>query len=113
LWGEVKRLANNALVLLAAEANEQRKREILKAVVQKLADEKKAIATELLGEGYYTTQCLVVMPSGKSMRVPLIPFRAEILSDIPSKLEILKSDALKRMIKKVKVGNAEKKGQDE
>jgi DNA polymerase III psi subunit len=113
LWGEVKRLANNALVLLAADANEQRKREILKAVVQILADEKKAIATELLGEGYYTTQCLVVMPSGKSMRVPLIPFRAEILSDIPSKLEILKSDALKRMIKKVKVGNAEKKGQDE
>jgi hypothetical protein len=47
------------------------------------------------------------------MRAPLIPFRAEILCDIPSKLEILKSDALKRMIKKVKVGNAEKKGQDE
>ncbi len=113
LWGEVKRLANNAPVLLAADANEQNKREMLKAVVQRLADEQKAIATELLGEGYYTTQCLVVMPSGKSMRVPLIPFRAEIFSNVPSKLEVLKSDTLNRMIKKVKVGSAEKKVQDE
>jgi len=113
LWGEVKRLANNAPVMLAADANEQNKREMLKAVVQRLADEQKAIATELLGEGYYTTQCLVVMPSGKSMRVPLIPFRAEIFSNVPSKLEVLKSDTLNRMIKKVKVGNAEKKGHAE
>ncbi len=109
LWGEVKRLANNAPALLAADANEQNKREMLKAVVQRLADEQNAIATELLGDGYYTTQCLVVMPSDKSMRVPLIPFRAEIFSNVPSKLEVLKSDTLNRMIKKVKVGSAEKR----
>lgn len=113
LWSEVKRLANNAPALLAADANEQNKREMLKAVVQRLADEQNAIATELLGDGYYTTQCLVVMPSDKSMRVPLIPFRAEIFSNVPSKLEVLKSDTLNRMIKKVKVGSAEKKVQDE
>jgi hypothetical protein len=81
-------------------------------VVQRLAEEKKAVATELLGEGYYTTQCLVVTPSGKSMRVPLIPFRAEVFSAVPSKLEVLKSDVLNRMIKMVKVGNTQKPGRD-
>lgn len=113
LWGEVKRLANKAPIFLAADADEQSKREMLRAVVQRLADEKKAVATELLGEGYYTTQCLVITPSGKSMRVPLIPFRAEVFSNVPSKLEFLKSDTLNRMIKKVKVGNAQKKSRDE
>ncbi len=112
VWGEVKRLADKAPVLLAADANEQGKREMLKVVVQRLAEEKKAVATELLGEGYYTTQCLVVTPSGKSMRVPLIPFRAEVFSAVPSKLEVLKSDVLNRMIKMVKVGNTQKPGRD-
>ncbi len=104
LWGEVKRMAKKAPVFLTADADEQSKREMLRAVVQRLADEKKAVATELLGEGYNTTQCLVITPSGKSMRVPLIPFRAEVFSNVPSKLEFLKSDTLNRMIKKVKVG---------
>ncbi len=113
LWEEAKRLAKNAPVFLTADADEQSKREMLKVIVQRLDKEKRAIATELLGEGYYTTQCLVVTPSEKSMRIPLIPFRAEAFSNLPSKLEVLKSDTLKRMIKKVKVGNAQKMGRDE
>jgi hypothetical protein len=106
-------LAKNAPVFLTADADEQSKREMLKVIVQRLDNEKSAIATELLGEGYYTTQCLVVTPSDKSMRIPLIPFRAEAFSNLPSKLEVLKSDTLRRMIKKVKVGNAQKMDRDE
>ncbi len=113
VWDEAKRLAKNAPVFLTADADEQSKREMLKAIVQRLDNEKRAVATELLGEGYYTTQCLVITPSDKNMRVPLIPFRAEAFSNLPSKLEVLKSDTLKRMIKKVKVGNAQKMGRDE
>jgi DNA polymerase III psi subunit len=113
LWEEVKRLAKNAPVFLTADADEQSKREMLKVIVQRLDNEKSAVATELLGEGYYTTQCLVVTPSDKSMRIPLIPFRAEAFSNLPSKLEVLKSDTLRRMIKKVKVGNAQKMDRDE
>ena len=100
-------------MFLTADADEQSKREMLKAIVQRLDNEKRAVATELLGEGYYTTQCLVITPSDKSMRIPLIPFKAEAFSNLPSKLEVLKSDTLKRMIKKVKVGNAQKMGRDE
>ena len=113
LWNEAKRLAKNAPVFLTADADEQKKREMLKAIVQRLDKEKMVVATELLGEGYYTTQCLVVIPSDKSMRIPLVPFRAEAFSDFPSKLEALKSGTLNRMIKKVKVGNAQKMGRDE
>jgi DNA polymerase III psi subunit len=113
LWEEAKRLAKHAPVFLTADADEQSKREMLKVIVQRLDNEKSAVATELLGEGYYTTQCLVVTPSEKSMRIPLIPFRAEAFSNLPSKLEVLKSDTLKRMIKTVKVGNAQKMGRDE
>jgi len=114
LWDEAKQLAKNAPVFLTADADEQSKREILKVIVQRLDSEKRVVATELLGEGYYTTQCLVVTPYDKSMRIPLIPFRAEAFSNLPSKLEVLKSDTLKRMIKKVKVGNVQKNmGRDE
>jgi hypothetical protein len=113
LWEEAKRLAQNAPVFLTADADEQSKREMLKTIVQRLDNEKRAIATELLGEGYYTTQCLVVTHSDKSMRIPLIPFRAEIFSDFPSKLELLKKSALKQMVKKVRVGNAQKMDRNE
>jgi hypothetical protein len=113
LWGEAKRLAGNAPAFLAADADEQKKRQMLHMIVQRLTDEKQAIATELLGEGYYTTQCLVATDSGRSMKVPLIPFRAEAFGAVPSALELLKFKDLNRMIKKVKVGSAQRKAGDE
>lgn len=109
VWGEAKRLARNAPAFLAADADEQKKRQILHVIVQRLSAEKQAIATELLGEGYYTTQCLVVTDSGRSMRVPLIPFRPEAFGTVPSALEGIKFEDLNRMIRKVKVGNAQRK----
>lgn len=113
VWDEAKRLAKNAPIFLTADADEQRKREMLKAIVQRLSDEKQAIATELLGEGYYTTQCLVINPSGKSIRVPLIPFRVEVFGYTPSAMESIKNPILKEVIKKVRVGNAQKMGRNE
>ncbi len=113
LWKEAKKMSKDAPFLLAADADEQKKREVLKGIVQRMAEEKKAIATELLGEGYYTTQCLVITPSGKSMRVPLIPFRVEAFGSTPSAMEALKNANLRRMIKKVKVGNTQPKSRAE
>ena len=113
LWNEAKGQANNAPLFLAADADEQSKRKVLNAIVKRLADEKKAVATELLGEGYYTTQCLVVTPSGKSMKIPLIPFRVEAFGYTPSAMEALKHTNLRQMIKKVKVGNARTKDRAE
>ncbi len=109
LWNEVKRLAKNAPAFLAADANEETKREMLHMLVQRLITEKQAIATELLGEGYYTTQCLIITESGRSMRVPLIPFRVEAFGATPSALEKLKHDTLRLMVKKVKVAKAHQK----
>ncbi|MBE0574410.1 MAG: HD domain-containing protein [Desulfuromonadales bacterium] len=113
VWDEAKRLAKNAPIFLTADADEQRKREMLKAIVQRLSAEKQAIATELLGEGYYTTQCLVINPSGKSIRIPLIPFRVEVFGYTPSAMESIKNPILKEVIKKVRVGNAQKMGRNE
>lgn len=112
VWGEAKRLARNAPVFLTADADEQKKRQILRMIVQRLSVEKQAIATELLGEGYYTTQCLVVTDSGRSMKVPLIPFRPEAFRTVPSALEGIKFEDLNRMIRKVKVSNAQRKASE-
>ncbi len=112
VWGEAKRLARNAPTFLAADADEQKKRQILHLIIQRLSAEKQAIATELLGEGYHTTQCLVVTDSGRSMKVPLIPFRLEAFGTVPSALEGIKFGDLKRMIRKVKVGNAQRKASE-
>ena len=113
LWAGAKKMSKDAPLFLAADADEQSKRKILKAIVQRLADEKKVIAAELLGKGYYTTQCLVITPSGKSMKVPLIPFRAEAFGSTPSAMEALKNANLRQMIKKVKVVSAQPKNRDE
>jgi len=109
LWNEVKRAAGNPPAFLAADADEERKRRMLNLIVQRLAEEKRAIATHLLGEGYHTTQCLVVTEGGKSMKLPLIPFLPEAFGCVPSTLEALKPDALRRMVKMVKVFQGSRK----
>lgn len=102
LWAQMKKQIGSFPEIQMAEGDEGRKREILDKLVFLLERERKAIATDLLKKGFYTTQVLVVMANGKAMKVPLIPFRVEAFGVLPSALECLKGDVLKGMVKKIK-----------
>ncbi|TYO96728.1 HD domain-containing protein [Geothermobacter ehrlichii] len=105
LWKEIRRVGKRTPELLLGDADEETKRKILAAVVERMSSELKAIETSIVAEGYYTSQCLVVMGSGKAFRSLLIPFRAEAFGVLPSHLEALKSPLLRQMVRKVKLPN--------
>ena len=103
LWQEIKTVDQNNPELLAGDADEETKRQIIGAVVERMSRELKAIETSQLGKGYHTAQCLVVSANSKAFKVPLIPFRAEAFNVLPSHLEVLKKRDIKRMVQKVKL----------
>lgn len=102
VWAQMKKQLGSSPDIQMADGDEARKREMLGQVVSRLDREKKAIADDLLRNGFHTTQCLVIMENDKAMKVPLIPFRVEAFAVLPSALESLKGSVLKRMVKKVK-----------
>lgn len=103
LWSILVGLAGEDPRLLAAQADEERRRAVLLKVVEELAMHK-AVATELLGAGYYATQAVVTMESGKSLQATLIPFRAEAFGTTPSMLEATKISRLRKMVQDITPG---------
>jgi hypothetical protein len=102
LWEEVKKVAGADPQVLAADGDETGKRALLLTVVRELARQKKAVATEFVADGFFTSQCIVVMESGRTLQVPLIPFRAQAFGVLPSELEAEKRERLKKMVKTIK-----------
>jgi len=111
LWQVVKKLGGKAPELLLGDADGSIKRRILGEIVERMDKERQAIDTSLIQAGYHTAQCLVVMGSGKAMRLPLIPFKAEAFKVLPSQLEALKTPGLRNMVNTVKFN--QKKGEGE
>lgn len=107
VWEEAKRLARNAPEFLAADANEENRRRMLDTLIQRLSEEQDAIAAEQLEDGYHTVQCLIITASGRAMKVPLIPFRAEAFGAVPSALEAIKPAPLLKMVHQVKLKGSE------
>jgi hypothetical protein len=101
LWAVLKEVSGNAPVLLASDANEEAKRNLLFTVVWELSRTRDAIATEYVAPHYYTSQTSVVTGSGKSITSYLIPFRVHVFADTLSALEELKPVKLKRMVRDI------------
>ena len=89
-------------MLAAAEANEQKRRDILYSVVHELSEKASAIEIGLLSHGYYMIPCILVGPNGKPTYPLLIPFRAEAFGVLPSDLESSKPQAIKDLVKSIR-----------
>ena len=101
LWSVLKEVSGNDPLLLASDANEEAKRNLLYTVVRELGRTRDAIATEYIAPQYYTTKTSVVTGSGKGITAYLIPFRVHVFAATLSALEELKPVKLKRMVRDI------------
>jgi hypothetical protein len=102
LWQELSRQVKDSR-LLAAAADEKRKRELLAGIVRRLEKEQGAVFSQLIAPGYHTTKCLIISGGGRAVSVLLIPLKAEAFGVLPSALEAVKPEELKQMAKMIKL----------
>jgi len=95
-WQVAKRLSRNHPGLLAADADIQARRDIMFSMVERLK-EKKAIATDLLGPGFFMVVFVINPGSEEPREENLIPFRAEAFGEPVSILEARKVHRLKEI----------------
>lgn len=95
-WMAAKRLSRNDSKLLAADADIQARRDIMFSMVERLK-ERKAIATDLLGPGFFMAK-FVINPDSEAPREDnFIPFRAEAFGEAVSILEARKVHRLREI----------------
>ena len=95
-WMAAKRLSRNDSKLLAADADIQARRDIMFSMVERL-QERKAIATNLLGLGFFMAR-FVINPDSEAPREDnFIPFRAEAFGEPVSTLEARKVHRLREI----------------
>jgi hypothetical protein len=103
LWEEIERIAVGIPRVLAAASDEALKRKLLHETVEALA-KRGAVQSEgiRLDRGYYTTQAIVVIPSGKTIPMFLVPFYCEAFGVLISALEAGKPIGLHKMVKTIR-----------
>lgn len=103
LWQEIETIAGNDTRVLAAASDEGLKRKLLHETVEELA-RRGAVQSEgiRLDRGYYTTQAIVVIQSGKTIPMFLVPFYCEAFGVLISALEAGKPIALYKMVKTIR-----------
>jgi predicted protein tyrosine phosphatase len=95
-WMAAKRLSRNDSKLLAADADIQARRDIMFSMVERLM-ERKAIAADLLGPGFFMAR-FVINPDSEAPREDnFIPFRAEAFGEAVSILEARKVHRLREI----------------
>lgn len=102
LWAAVKEVCGNDPTILAADADEGTKRNLLYTFVWELSKAKDAIATGLVSAKYYTTQVTVVPGSGKGFNALLVPFKVEALGETDASLDETKPSRLRQMVREIK-----------
>jgi len=102
LWAAVKEVSGMDPDMLAADADEATKRNLLYTFVRELSRVKDAIATEYVSEKHYTTKATIVTGAGKGINSLLVPFRARAFGISSATLEMQKSPLLKKMVKDIK-----------
>jgi hypothetical protein len=102
LWAAVKEVSGKDPVMLAADADEATKRNLLYTFVRELSRVKDAIATEYVSEKHYTTKVTIVTGAGKGINSLLVPFRTRAFGISSATLEMQKSPLLKKMVKDIK-----------
>lgn len=107
LWAALRDVRGDDPALVATEAFESEKRNLLYTVVRALSTTRDAIANQYVADRYYTTQVSVVTGGGRRLKELLIPFKAQAFGEKPSALEELKTPRLKRMVRDVIIKQTE------
>jgi hypothetical protein len=102
LWEAVKEVSGKDPNMLAADADEATKRNMLYTFVRELSRAKDAIATEYVHEKHYTTKVTIMTGAGKGINTFLVPFRTRAFGINSATLEMQKSPLLKKMVKDIK-----------
>ena len=102
LWKAIKEISGNDAAILAADADEGTKRNLLYTVVWELSKVKEAIAAEYISRKYYTTQATIVTGGGKGFSVLLVPFRVQAFGETDASLEAMKSSRLRKMVREIR-----------
>jgi len=102
LWAAIKEVSGKDAAILAADADEGAKRNLLFTIVWELSRVKDAIATEYVSEKYYTTKATIVTGGGKGFTALLVPFRTKAFGESVATLEDMKSPLLRKMVKEIK-----------
>ncbi len=102
LWAAVKDVCGKDPVILAADADEGARRNLLYTLVWELSKARNAIATDLVAAKYYTTQATVVPGSGKGFNALLVPFRVEAFGETDSSLDEKKPSRLRQMVREIR-----------
>ena len=95
-WKMAKRLSGNDTMLRTADADLQTRRDIMFTMVERLK-ERKAIATDLLGPGFFMAPFIINPGSEDAREQNLIPFRVEAFGELVSNLEAKKVHCLKEI----------------
>lgn len=102
LWKAIKEVSGNDPAILAADADEATKRNLLYTVVWELSKAKDAIATDYVAAKYYTTQATIVTGAGKGFTSLLVPFRVEAFGETDASLEEKKPSRLRQMVREIR-----------
>ena len=102
LWAAVKEISGKDTTILAADADEGMKRNLLYTFVWELSKVKDAIATDFVAAKYYTTQATVVAGSGKGFTLLLVPFKVEVFGVAESFLEETKPSRLRQLVREIR-----------
>lgn len=102
LWSALKEASGKDPMLLAADADEATKRNLLYTVVWELNRVKGAIATDYVSKKYYTTQTTIVPGGGKGFSVLLVPFKVEAFGETDASLDEIKSSRLRKMVQVIR-----------
>jgi hypothetical protein len=102
LWSVFKEVREKNPTLLAADADEATKRNLLYTVVWELHRVKGAIATDYVSTKYYKTQTTIVPGGGKGFSVLLVPFKVEAFGETDGSLDEIKSSRLRKMVRDIR-----------
>ena len=106
VWNSLKKTAPDGKkpYLLAAEADEATKRSILFSTVWTLSEQRNAIAADMMLPTYYAIKTTVIKGDNKPDHgnTLLIPFRSEGFNALPSELEAIKTENIKKLVKTIK-----------
>jgi hypothetical protein len=95
-WMAAKRLSRNDSKLLMADADIQARRDIMFSMVERLK-ERKAVATDLLGPGFFMARFVINPDSEDPREDNFIPFRVEAFGGTVSSLEARKVHRLREI----------------
>lgn len=100
VWKTLKEVCGQRVDLLAADADEAKRRDWLYSVVRKLG-EQGAVCTAMMKDGYYQVPVTVITGTGKTFSAFYIPFLTRAFGADAKQLERLKGSQIRGLVRNI------------